>query len=672
VSNWTVPGYTELKPLGSGGFGAVMLAIHDATGTPVAIKYLNPGLRDDPGFAALFRAEAVALGALDNPYVVKLYEYVESPSGAAIVMELVEGVTLRDVLAQYGKTSPEAATVVLYGSLLGLAAAHARGVVHRDYKPANVLVNPYGVSKLTDFGIAARTGSTTIPAGSLAYAPPEQFDGGPASPASDVYAATATFYECLTGEPPFGREAAQSQSELIEKHRSAQVPMDPVPEPLQQMVALGLAKDPAFRPADATALADALRRAAAIAYGEEWEQRARWQLGEAALLLAALWPTAGAPALSGYAVEQVRLAQNARSAIMSHGQHGAHGLQGAHGINTATEAHASQATAHHAHLWHLLHLHHLAHLRFLRRGAGQANRTSRILRGTTVAVTTAAVAAAAVTWAATRPAAGTPGSPGHPALSAFPVSLVTVPISAASGSAPVTGDTFVYYNSGTLAAATLGGVIRGTAPGEVVRLYARQFPYTGPPALVGSYTVNHPGGNGAATYSFRVTPTLATRYQVELFGSGNGTAPIGQSAVTTVYVVLGEPYLHVNCPTGQPVCSINVAETFYAPPSVLPREMAKHWLIYAGANNQPGSGLPPNPASIQLGGLGSAVGNPQRTGNNSFTLTVTVSYDHGSDATSFVWWPCAPDTEAQDGLGLPGSHGCGTEGVIPTSTAYLG
>jgi hypothetical protein len=667
VSNWTVPGYTELKPLGAGGFGAVMLAIHDTTGTPVAIKYLNPGLRDDPGFAALFRAEAVALGSLDNPYVVKLYEYVESPAGAAIVMELVEGVTLRDVLAQYGTTSPEAAAVVLYGSLLGLAAAHARGVVHRDYKPANVLVNAYGISKLTDFGIAARTGSATVPAGSLAYAPPEQFDGGPASPACDVYAATATFYECLVGEPPFGREAAQSQAELMEKHRSAEVPMGPVPEPLQQIVALGLAKHPAYRPADATALAGALRTAATAAYGEEWEQRARWQLGEAALLLAALWPTAGVPALSGYAAEQVQLAQNARSAVAMHG------ARGAHGVKTATDAHASQAAAHHAHLWHVLHLDHLAHLRFLRRGAGRPGapkRAPRILRGATVAVTTAAVAAAAVTWAATRAPADSPGSPGHPALSAFPVSLVTVPIAAASGSAPVTGNTFVYYNSGKQSAATVRGTIKGAAPGEVVRLYARQFPYTGAPTLAGTSTLNPAGGTAA--YSFQVTPTLATRYQAELFTSASETTPIGQSDATTVYVVLGEPYLHVDCPTGQPVCSIRVAETFYAPASVLPQEMSKHWYIYAGANNQPGSSLPPDPASLQLGGLGSAVSDPQRTGSNSFTLTVTLSYNRGSDATSFVWWPCSQDTEGQDGLGLPGSHGCGTESVIPTSTPYLG
>src|SRR6202050_2110104 len=245
---WNVPGYTRVKTLGSGGFGAVMLARHDVTGTPVAIKYLRPELAGDPYVAEMFRAEAITLGSLDDPHVTRLYEYVESPAGAAIVMELVDGVTLREILSRFGKTSPEAALVVLYGSLLGLAAAHARGVVHRDYKPENVLVNGEGISKLTDFGIAARAGDRPMPAGTLAYAPPEQFGGAPASPAGDVYSATATFYECVTGHPPF---AGQTAGTLLNAHLSGPVPLDPVPGPLRPLVTAGLAKDPGDRPADA-------------------------------------------------------------------------------------------------------------------------------------------------------------------------------------------------------------------------------------------------------------------------------------------------------------------------------------------------------------------------------------------------------------------------------------
>src|ERR1700745_2284718 len=219
---WDVPGYTEVKVLGSGGFGEVVLARHDASGTAVAIKYLHGNVLADPEFAALFRAEAAVLASLDDPNVVRLYQYVESPAGAAIVMELVEGVSLREILTRQGTTTAEAALVVLQGSLLGLAAAHRRGVGHRDYKPENVLINGGGAHKPTDSGMPPRAGDSPIPAGTLVYAPPEQFGGSPATPASDVYAATATFYECLTGRPPFTGNTAEG---LLYPHLHPPLPL---------------------------------------------------------------------------------------------------------------------------------------------------------------------------------------------------------------------------------------------------------------------------------------------------------------------------------------------------------------------------------------------------------------------------------------------------------------
>lgn len=259
----------------------------------MAIKYLRQGLLADPGFAGVFRGEVAALASVDDPNVVRLYDYVEAPGGAAIVMELVDGVTLASILGRFGATSPEAALAVLHGSLLGLAAAHARGVVHRDYKPGNVLVRPDGVSKLTDFGIAARTGERPLPAGTLAYVAPEQIAGAPASPAGDVFSATATFYECLTGTPPFA--GARTVEQLAQAH-AWPAPLDAVPEPLRPVVSFGLARDPDRRPADAAALAARLYQAAAAAYGSDWAQRGWYQLGRAAVALAALWPSALAQA----------------------------------------------------------------------------------------------------------------------------------------------------------------------------------------------------------------------------------------------------------------------------------------------------------------------------------------------------------------------------------------
>jgi hypothetical protein len=304
LAGWNVPGYTGLKKLGSGGFGDVVLARHDESGTLVAIKYLRPELLSDPEFAEMFRGEAAVLASISDPNVVRLYDYVESPSGAAIVMELVDGVSLRDILERSGETTPEAALVVLEGSLLGLAAAHARGVVHRDYKPDNVLVNGDGASKLTDFGIAVRAGDRPMPAGTLMYAPPEQIAGDPATPAGDVYAATATFFECLTGRPPFRGDTAQA---LLYQHLSQPVPIDAVPEPVRPLVASGMAKQPEDRPADASTFVAALNQVAAGTYGPDWHERGRTHLAEAALLLAALWPSGGPAAVQGTSVVRTPL-----------------------------------------------------------------------------------------------------------------------------------------------------------------------------------------------------------------------------------------------------------------------------------------------------------------------------------------------------------------------------
>jgi serine/threonine-protein kinase len=280
-----------------------MLARHDASGTLVAIKYLHRDLLADAEFAGMFRGEATVLASVTDQNIVALYEYVESPSGAAIVMELVAGVSLREILTFQGKTTPEAALTVLRGSLLGLAAAHRRGVVHRDYKPENVLVNGDGISKLTDFGIAARTGDQPVPAGTLLYAAPEQMAGAQASPASDIYAATATFFECLTGRPPFHGGAV----DLLRQHDSEPVPVEQVPERLRPLVAAGMAKDPRNRPTDATTFVNELQVIASGAYGKAWNDRGRSHLGEAALLLAALWPSGAPPSVLGSSEYQVPL-----------------------------------------------------------------------------------------------------------------------------------------------------------------------------------------------------------------------------------------------------------------------------------------------------------------------------------------------------------------------------
>ncbi|MFE0407106.1 serine/threonine-protein kinase [Streptomyces nigra] len=286
---WEVPGYTGSLELGSGASGRVVLAVHEETGVPVAVKYLSESLRTRPGFVHDFRAEARLLGGLESPYVTGLYEYVESPQGAAIVMELVDGVSLRTLLTRQGPLTPEAALVVLKGSLLGLADAHQVGVVHRDYKPENVLVLPDGTSKLVDFGIAVDAGTDGGVAGTPSYMAPEQWTSAPASPAADVYAATATFFECLTGHKPF---AGDNIAELALRHVEAPVPAEEAPEPVRDLVRRGLAKDPEQRPARAAEFVRELEAAAGAGYGPDWEERGRGRLAALVALLPLLLPSA--------------------------------------------------------------------------------------------------------------------------------------------------------------------------------------------------------------------------------------------------------------------------------------------------------------------------------------------------------------------------------------------
>ncbi|MEU1179944.1 serine/threonine-protein kinase [Streptomyces sp. NPDC005820] len=288
MSTWAVPGYSESLELGSGAGGRVVLALHEPTGVPVAVKYLSESLRTRPGFLRGFRAEAELLGGLHSPYVAGFYEYVEATEGAAIVMELVDGVSLRTLLARQGPLSPESALAVLKGSLLGLADAHRAGVVHRDYKPANVLVTPEGASKLVDFGIAVDSGLSAGVAGTPAYMAPEQWTGAPASPAGDVYAATATFFECLTGRKPY---PGQNMAELAVQHAEDPVPAAEVPEAVRALVRRGLAKSAAERPSDAAAFVADLERAAVGQYGEEWEERGRGRLAALVASLLFLLPS---------------------------------------------------------------------------------------------------------------------------------------------------------------------------------------------------------------------------------------------------------------------------------------------------------------------------------------------------------------------------------------------
>jgi serine/threonine-protein kinase len=282
-AEWAVPGYTEERLLGHGVSGRVVAAVNDADGRRVAIKYLHEKLVRDPEFLGELRSEVERLVSLNDSHMVRVFDYVEQPGdGAAIVMELVDGVSLRAMLARRGPLGTAAALVVLKDLVLALAAAHSHQLLHRDVKPDNVLIDARGWCTLTDFGVAVKTDKQMRAPGTPEYMAPELWQGAPNVPATDIYAATAVLCESLTGKPPFSGRAGR----LRDHHESTPVPLDEFDPPLRDLIASGLAKDPAARPGDAMSLVSELEARAAAAYGPSWEKEGRRELAEreAALL----------------------------------------------------------------------------------------------------------------------------------------------------------------------------------------------------------------------------------------------------------------------------------------------------------------------------------------------------------------------------------------------------
>ncbi len=214
--------YVVLRRLGSGGMATVFLAEDERLGRRVAIKRLHT----DAPEASLkrFRREARLGAALNHPNFVAVYDTLATEDGALILMEYVEGSTLAE-LAAAGPMRPQRALPILRALAAALDHAHAEGVVHRDVKPANVLVRDDGVVKLADLGIAKAIGATQITSegsvvGTLPYMAPERLRGpGSGGPESDIYSLAAVAYELLSGRPP--REtAAEEGGERVPDLRS--------------------------------------------------------------------------------------------------------------------------------------------------------------------------------------------------------------------------------------------------------------------------------------------------------------------------------------------------------------------------------------------------------------------------------------------------------------------
>ncbi len=203
--------------IATGGMGQVWRARDVVLDRPVAVKVLRTEYTGDPAFLARFRAEARLTAGLTAPTIATLHDYGEAPGPggverlAFLVMELVDGESLSAVLAREGRLTAARTVQVVRQIAAGLAVAHAAGVVHRDVKPANVLVRTDGTVTITDFGIASSVAGVPITRtgqviGTAQYLSPEQAQGERATPASDVYALGLVAYECLAGRRAFDGE----------------------------------------------------------------------------------------------------------------------------------------------------------------------------------------------------------------------------------------------------------------------------------------------------------------------------------------------------------------------------------------------------------------------------------------------------------------------------------
>ncbi len=291
----TLGRYQVVGVVGRGATGTVYLATDPATHQRVAVKLLDPALTAVAGVTERLRAEARALAELSSPHLVAALGVEEDGGRIFLVMEYVEGASLRAVERLAGRLTPEQAFGVVAGALRGLGRAHMAGMVHGDVKPENIVVDQEGTSRLVDFGQVVSTGATTL-GGTPAYMSPEAARGLPLDARSDLYAMGVVLYEALAGTLPF-----RAPNDLALARLQAEEPPPPIPGLPDQVAFLldrTLAKDPADRPESAEVLLAELERAVASAYGTEWRLRAgvaALAAGVAVGLLDPVVPAAGAP-----------------------------------------------------------------------------------------------------------------------------------------------------------------------------------------------------------------------------------------------------------------------------------------------------------------------------------------------------------------------------------------
>lgn len=278
-----------------GGMGEVWEAMDTRLNRRVAVKVLKPEMSSDSEFLERFRVEARTAAALNHPGIAGVYDYGETETlddgarhTAYLVMELVDGEPLSAVIAREGRLDLEQALDMLEQTARALQAAHARGIVHRDVKPGNILITPTGQVKITDFGIAkaadaAPVTRTGMVVGTAQYIAPEQALGREATPASDVYALGVVGHEAVSGSRPFTGDSPLSVAMMHVRDEPPALPAE-IPANIRHLLESAMAKDPAQRYPTGGEFADAI---AAVRAGRAPVRPVGWAGGATAAMPAA-------------------------------------------------------------------------------------------------------------------------------------------------------------------------------------------------------------------------------------------------------------------------------------------------------------------------------------------------------------------------------------------------
>jgi serine/threonine protein kinase len=667
-----VAGYRLEGEIGRGTAALVYRARDERVGRLVALKILAPELASDETFQQRFIQELRAATAVRNPHLLPVFEAGQADGMLYLATRYVPGGDARSLAHRAGPLPAGRVAAIVWQAASALDALHAAGLVHRDVKPTNLLVDVTPERRrdwvyLSDFalrtGPVKADGPTRPSVNTLACMSPELIEGKPADGRADEYALAAAVFELLTGWPPFRPDDpdALRHAQLTEPPPRLTSRRPGLPAAADDVMTTALAKAPEQRYAScrefAAALAGSLglrppppalvRSAGPV--GEPPPQRLYLTRSGVSPAPAELSPAELSPAelsVAGLSPAELSVAEPAMADAMPAAPGSTSETASVAGPGEqGAAAPSGESSGRSGEPW------------LVDRRRGRSRLPLMAIALAVVAVLAAASVAVVVSGVLRKPAPKPPAK-----LPAFA-------IAARSALPPVSGAVWVKYQGTADAQAQVYGEVKDAARGYVARLYAQPFPYTARPAPVAS-VVLHPKGRHAP-YAFQVTPELATRYHVSVFPSRKAADSLASSPAATIYVAPSVSRSSAQ-PCHRPTCHESLTLNVFVPPAAIATELTKPWYSYFGLSLSKSPAKPPAPSALLLGEGGPHVSAPHAVSSDEFVVSVTFSFGVGKKGGyTWLWDACVPGSVAANGLGLPGSHGCGAKS-IPVAHSYLG